>query len=154
MKKILTAFLVLVMVLGLAACSSKEENIPGTLSEIMAKITDVPSLEIAVMETELNAENWEHNTKIAMPEGAEGLVSDAMISAQAHSVVLIRLPEGADGDAIAQEILEKNTDPSQPSKWICVNPEMVEVVRRGDLILFVQSFETTTDEIVEKFNEL
>lgn len=158
MKKILSAVLAVVLMFSLVACGSKgtgeEKNIEGTLSEIMAKITDVPSLEtIMVMEEEITKDNYTYNMKTEMVEGMQGLMSNAAIGSQAHSIVLIRLPKDADGDAIAKEILEKNTD-GTPSKWVCVEAEKVEVVRHGDLILFVQSWEETTGEVVAKFNEL
>lgn len=162
MKKLLTIVLAATLALSLVACSSnggasstppEVKNIAGTLPEIMDKITDVPSLEIMLMDEELTSENFNYHTKIDMPEGAEGLVSGAAINAQAHATVLIRLPADADGDALAKDILTKNTDGS-PSKWICVNAEKTEVIRHGDLILLVQSTEVTTDEIVAKFNEL
>lgn len=164
MKKLLAIIMAATLAVSMVACGSKDDssnnntdggNTPAaSLQEIMTQITDVPSLkEFSTMEVEMTADDWEYHTKTAMPEGAEGLVSDAVISAQAHSVVLIKLPEGADGEAIAKEILEKNTDGS-PSKWLCVEAEKVEVVRKGNIILFVQSFEDSAKEIVDKFNEI
>lgn len=181
MKKLLVMILAAAMAVSMVACSSDDssssesssseviestsseetssedtssETTESPLADMMAQITDVPSLEIATMESEMTADNWEYNTKTTMPEGAVGLVSDAAISAQAHSVVLIQMPEGSDVEAYAQEILEKNTDPSQPSKWVCVQAEKVEVATKDNIILFVQSFETTANEILAKFNEM
>ncbi|MEG0018909.1 MAG: hypothetical protein RSE24_00620 [Oscillospiraceae bacterium] len=164
MKKLLTIALAGMMILSLTACGSKDagdgaaagkdKNIEGTLPEIMEKITAVDTLkDIMTMDEELTAENFTFHTKTEMPKGVEGLVSGSAIGSQAHAVVLLRLPADADGDAIAKDILAKNTDGS-PSKWICVMAEKVEVIRHGDLILFVQSWEDTTNEIVAKFNEL
>lgn len=165
MKKVLTIALTAILALSMTACSNggdagtdsnapeTSKNIEGTLTEIMAKITEVPTLEIMTMEEELTSENFLYHTKIEMPEGAQGVVSGAAIGSQAHAVVLIRLPEGADVDSITKDILAKNTDGS-PSKWICVSAEKIEVVSQGDLVLFVQSWENTSAEIVAKFNEL
>ena len=161
MKKILAIIMAATLAISMVACGSKDDSgetaqsngtPSGTLSEIMEKIKDVPSLGIETMEAEMTADDWEYHTKITMPKGAEGMVSDAMIGSQAHSIVLIRLPKDADGDAIVNELLAKNSE--GPSKWICVEAEKVEVVRRGDIILFVQSWEDTAKEIVSKFNEL
>ncbi len=163
MKKLLAIIMSAMLAVSMVACGSKNNssndanstNTPSaSLQEIMTQITDVPSMkDLSTMEVEMTAEDWEFHTKTKMPEGAEGLVSDAMIGSQAHSVVLIKLQEGADVEAIAKEIYEKHTDGSR-SKWVCVEPEKVEVVNKGNIILFVQSYEDSAKEIVEKFNEI
>lgn len=64
-----------------------------------------------------------------------GLASEAMITSQAHSIVLLRMPEGADMEA-AKTKIAKSID---PFKWICVgvDPDKVRVESNGDLICVV-----------------
>lgn len=64
-----------------------------------------------------------------------GLASEAMISSQAHSIVLLRMPEGADMEAAKTKIRES----IDPFKWICVgvNPDKVRVESKGNLICVV-----------------
>lgn len=64
-----------------------------------------------------------------------GLASEAMISSQAHSIVLLRMPAGADMEAAKAKIAES----IDPFKWICVgvNPDKVRVESNGDLICVV-----------------
>lgn len=64
-----------------------------------------------------------------------GLASEAMISSQAHSIVLLRMPEGADMEAAKTKIRES----IDPFKWICVgvNPDKVRVESNGNLICVV-----------------
>lgn len=64
-----------------------------------------------------------------------GLASEAMISSQAHSIVLLRMPEGADMEAAKAKIAES----IDPFKWVCVgvNPDKVRVESNGNLICVV-----------------
>lgn len=68
-----------------------------------------------------------------------GLASEAMITSQAHSIVLLRMPQGADLQAAKAKIAES----IDPFKWICVgvNPDKVRVESNGDLICVVMDEE-------------
>lgn len=68
-----------------------------------------------------------------------GLASEAMITSQAHSIVLLRMPQGADMEAAKAKIAES----IDPFKWICVgvNPDKVRVESNGDLICVVMDEE-------------
>lgn len=68
-----------------------------------------------------------------------GLASEAMITSQAHSIVLLRMPQGADMQAAKAKIAES----IDPFKWICVgvNPDKVRVESNGDLICVVMDEE-------------
>jgi len=67
----------------------------------------------------------------------EALASEAMISAIAHSIILLRFEEGADLEA-AKEQIRTTID---PRKWICVGVE--------DELVVVESFENTIIVIVD-----
>ena len=125
MKRFAALSLALLLLLFAAACSSDtdETENPGadmTVDEIMAQLI----------------------------EGAEGVVSEAMISSVAHSVGLVRLPEDADAQAVAEDI-EANAN---PNKWLCVTAEKTEVVSHGNLVLLVMSFEDDATTVVDNFN--
>ena len=155
MKKIATLFLAVLTCFALAACSggnggnASGEKLDMSLSEIMTSIYDGVET-VMVGETELNAENFQSFAFIEYKEGYEGLASEAMIGSQAHSVVLVRVPEGEDVAAVAEQI-KTNAD---PRKWICVEAEKTEVVTKGDVILLCMSFADTTDAIVANFEAL
>ena len=83
-------------------------------------------------------------------EGAEGLVSQPMIGAIPHFAGLIRLPEGADVNAVVEDI-KANAD---PRKWICVEAEKVVVEARGNVVLFVMSSTATADVMAENFQNI
>ena len=67
----------------------------------------------------------------------EGIASEAMIGAIAHSVVLIRLAPGSDIDGVKRQMREG----IDPMKWICngVPREEVIVENIGDVVLLVLS---------------
>jgi len=83
-------------------------------------------------------------------EGAEAVISEGMISAIAHSVVLVRVPEGTDAADVAAQI-EANAD---PRKWICVEAEKTVVSQHGSLVLLVMSSEATATAIAANFDAL
>lgn len=159
MKKTLSLLLAAVMLLALAACGAKapaadpSDEKPGdtmALSEIFENIlTDVADLP-AVTDIEITDENFESFLFISPIEGAEALASEGMISAIAHSAVLLRVPEGTDVDALVSEI-ETNAN---PRKWICVEAEKTIVTAHGNTILLVMSFTDTADAIAANFDAL
>lgn len=159
MKKALGILLAAVMLLALAACGAKAPaeapaaEKPGDTMElseifetILADVTDLP----AVMDIEINDENFESFLFIPKVEGAKALASEGMISAIAHSAVLLRVPDGTDVDALVTEIEEN----ANPRKWICVEAEKTIVSAHGNTILLVMSFTDTADAIAANFDAL
>ena len=71
-----------------------------------------------------------------------------MITSQAHSVVLLRLKDGADVEAAKDKIAES----VDPFKWVCVGvaPEKVRVESKGNLICVVLD-EENGDYYAENF---
>lgn len=159
MKKIATILTALALMLSLAACGDRSapETPPTptstqqdtrTLAERMTEIlTDVPDLP-ASFDTELDQDNFAYHLFIDPIEGAEGLASEAMMSAVAHSVCLLRVPEGTDPAAVAAAI-EENTD---PNKWICVGAEKVIVKQSGQIVLLVMSTGAVAEAIAANFD--
>ena len=88
-----------------------------------------------MMQTEINAENSEYFIGIPFDEIAEGWASEPMMSAQAHSVCLVRVKDKNKAVNIAEDI-KANVD---PRKWVCVGIERSEIITviRGDLILLI-----------------
>jgi len=162
MKRLWALLLVGALALSLVACSNTDNGGSGgdgsgqtdavddlTLSEVLEKIQKDVELPM-VGEMEVTDENFAGYFFIDPIEGAETLVSEAMINAVAHSVCLIRVPEGTDAAQVAADI-EKNAD---PRKWICVEAEKTVVKTRGRTVLLVMSTTDTTDAIVENFDAI
>jgi len=153
MKKLLSAAMALFLALGLFACGAKGEggkNADMPLDEMMDAILEgvenLPELD----NVELTSEKWASYAFIEPSEGMEGYASDAMMMPGAHSVVLIRVPEGQDAEQVAAQV-EKNAN---PNKWICVSAEKTIVKRHGNVILLVMSSASLADPIAANFDRL
>ena len=73
------------------------------------------------------------------------------MSSVAHSVVLLRLNNASDAEAVKQKI-EENVD---PAKWVCVQVDRqnVKVASKGNLVVLIMDDEIA-DKILENFNNL
>lgn len=80
----------------------------------------------------------------------EGMGSEPMISSVAHSLVLIRVPDGIDIKAT----MDKITKSVDPRKWICVEvkEENVKVVNYGNIIMLIMA--DNSQAYVDAFNSL
>lgn len=120
-----------------------------SLSDLMTSIlsgVETPGYAI----TELAAEQYPLYLFIDQPQGAQAVTADALIGSIAHSVVLMRLPDGSDVSGIAKQV----KDNADPRKWICVEAEKVIVKTKGDLVLLVMSAADTADAIAANFDAL
>ncbi len=120
-----------------------------SLEDIAKKLSDgleMPEVENIKVEKDLYP-NYIFTEYI---EGSQALANEAMMSSVAHSAVILKLPEGSNVEKIRSEI-EKNVD---PTKWVCVSAEKVEVVNNGNYILLVMSFTDIVDTMTEKFLEI
>lgn len=157
MKKAITLFLAICLLLSCAACGQPaaqggSDHVDGSLSDLLAQVTkDATDPEMVLLETEVTADNFSWFLFIDPVEGAEALVSEPAIgSSIAHCVVLMRVPASADAEAVRSEIEEK----LDPRKWVCVEAEKTAVLRRDDLILMVMSKADTVDKVTENFQAL
>lgn len=117
------------------------------LSTIMAEITTDLGEMPMIGEIEADKESFEFYTFVPYVEGAEAYISEPMMGSFAHSVVLVRLPEGQNANDFASKV-KANAD---PRKWICVEAEAVKVSTKGNLVLLVMSSEERVNKITSKF---
>ena len=116
------------------------EGQKGMFSSLQSQTVDVADSDFVQYYTGLeNGENLEYVVS-----------SEPMISSQAYSLVLAKVKEGVDANAVAKEMSEKvNT-----AKWICVSAEKLYVTSSGDIVLLVMSSEDMAKPIYEKFKTL
>ena len=151
MKKLSLCFMAILLMLGLTGCG--ERNVKGSLEEIMEKVyASVPENERPMMLTniEINDENIESFLGTSDIEYEEALASESGVGSIAHSVVLMRVKDNANVEAIKEKI-EKSAN---PRKWICVEAEDVEVESKGNLIILIMSSEVNTEKIETEFDKL
>ena len=112
------------------------------LTEKMELLVGGINDEMMVGTMEITADTYEYYA-IPAVEGAYAVVSMPMISAIAHEVILVELPEGTDAEAFAAE-MEANLD---PMKWVCVQPETTWVKAYGNYVVSVMSTVDMADAI-------
>ena len=153
MKKLLCLFSILFLTFGVVGCDKKVENknIEGSLEEIMEKLYEGIKEEEMPMMVEnipLTEENFQYYA-FTSAKYKEAIASESMTGSTAHSVVLIRLEDSNEADAVVKEIKEK----ADPRKWICVEAEKLYVLNKGDLVVLIMSNELA-DPIKANFENL
>jgi len=127
-----------------------EDTASNDLADIMAQILDglenLPFTENRAVESDM----FEAFLFIPYAAGYEAIANEAMISAIAHSAVLLHVPNGTDIENVAKSIEEN----ANSNKWICVFAEKTTVTINGEYILLVMSSEENTDAITENFSNL
>lgn len=157
MKKLGLFILICTSLFLITGCGNKkQQNVEGTLEEIMTKVyKDIPEDERPMMLTnmEVTEENIEYYLGATDIEYKEALASESGVGSIAHSVVLVRAKEDSDIEEIKTKIKEK----INPRKWICVGVEEKDVIveNKGDLIILILvEDETTRGSLKEGFNNL
>ena len=148
MKRTLLVLLAVAIAFGAVGCSEGvaeadtpvELSIEGSLEEIVEKIYLGVDHELPMtMTTVVDESNLAYFLGSEEVSFTEALASEPMMSSIAHSVVLLRAEEGADIEALMQNIKE-NAD---PRKWICVGVEEDQVIvdHVGDLVILIMDQE-------------
>ena len=156
LKQILLLLLVCTPLVFLTGC--EEQNVEGTLEEIMTKVyADIPEDERPMLGNIDVLKDVPDNIKYYIGtediEYEEILASEPMMGSIAYSVVLVRMKDGADIESAKQKIL----DTVDPRKWICVEVPKDDVIveSKGNLIILIMvKDETTRNKIEEGFNNL
>ncbi len=90
---------------------------------------------MALYNTVITDKNSNYFLGLKSLKGAEGLASESLMRPMAHSICLLRVPDGTDVEAVKKEIKE-NVD---PYKWVCagVDREKIVVDNIGNLIILI-----------------
>ena len=153
-KKLSLIIIMLVAAVVLTGCGNK--NIEGSLEDIMTKLyAEIPEDQrpMMLMNTEVTDENVEYFLGSKDIEFEEALASEPGIGSIAHSVVLVRVKDNAN----IQAIEEKIENSINPRKWVCVGVEEDDVIveDKGNLIALIMiEDETTREKIEDAFEKL
>lgn len=153
-KKLSLIIIMLVAAVVLTGCGNK--NIEGSLEDIMTKLyAEIPEDQrpMMLMNTEVTDENVEYFLGSKDIEFEEALASEPGIGSIAHSVVLVRVKDNANIEAIEEEI----ENSINPRKWVCVGVEEDDVIveDKGNLIALIMiEDETTREKIEDAFEKL
>lgn len=95
----------------------------------------------------LTEENSEYNTGVAMSAYKEGLCAEAAMSAQAHSICLLKANSAEEAAKLAEDVAAN----ANPRKWICVEAERTVVAYSGDTVLLAMSFNDLAQTVLDNF---
>lgn len=95
-----------------------------------------------------DAESVNYMTGLENGNDLEALVvSEPMMSSQAYSLVIAKVKDGADANAIAKEMSEN----INMRKWICVSAEVLYATSTEDLAFLVMSSEEMAKPVYDAF---
>ena len=95
----------------------------------------------------LTEENSEYNTGVALSAYKEGICAEAAMSAQAHSVCLLKANSADEAAQLAEDVAAN----ANPNKWICVGAERTIVAYSGDTVLLAMSFNDLAQTVLDNF---
>lgn len=139
-----------------APASSAEASggsaLAGSLEDLMAQMYNGISADEMPMvgNIELTEDNSEYCTGVPRSQYTEGLASDAMINAQAHSVCLLRAESAEAAETLAADVEAK----ANPGKWICVTAEKTIVDRIDNVVILIMTSADLADRIHANFQAL
>lgn len=156
-KKISLFVLSTLLLVGLTGCGS-EKNVEGSLEDIMASLyAEIPEDERPMLGN-INVlqdmpDNIEYYIGTTDIEYEEVLASEPMMGSIAHSVVLVRMKDGAD----IEDAKTKISEGIDPRKWFCVEvpEEDVIVKNKGNLIILIMvKDENIRNKVEQGFDNL
>ena len=141
MKRIIAFALAALLCVSLfACCANKKASLEGTPAEIIEKIYAQKSVEFAPMTISPDDPDygsmWDWFYYTGLADGSkikEAAVSEPMIGSIAFSMVVLRVNEGEDAKAVAQEM----KDNINTRKWMCVEAGDLQVVGYGDVVMLI-----------------
>lgn len=145
MKKMIALVLVMALSLTLAACGGKTADktpLAGTMEENVVKVMEASPVEFMVGPMPVDLTDTSEDGKWALSyftglqdaaKITDVCVYEPMMGSQAFSLVMVRVAEGADSKAVAQE-MKDNID---PRKWICVGADEVMAAGYADTVMLI-----------------
>ena len=146
MKKLIALMLVAVMAVSMVACGNKaaadKAPLEGTMEENVMKVMEIAPVEFmgGIMPVDLADTSEDGKWALSYFTGLQSAdsitdvaVYEPMMGSQAFSLVMVRVAEGADAKAVAQEM----TDNIDTRKWICVGADEKIVAGYGDAVMLI-----------------
>jgi len=145
----------LILMMNLKPASNLSVNRAEDLTVLVDQIYKGVSIEMPMLMTQeldmTDAETVKYFTGLENIDDIEYVVaSEPMMSSQAYSLVLVKVKDGVDADAVAKTMNE-NVD---ERKWICVTAEKIYSVASGDVVCLVMSNEETAKAVYDSFKTL
>ena len=144
-----------ILVMNSKPSSNLSVNSAEDLTALVDKIYEGVSIEMPMLMTQAldmtDSETVKYFTGLENIDDIEYVVaSEPMMTSQAYSLMLVKVKDGVDADAIAKSMNE-NVD---ERKWICVTAEKIYSVASGDVVCLVMSNEQTAKTVYDSFKTL
>lgn len=127
-----------------SAAPAPDEELSGMVDTLYAA-HPVELMMLTTSAVDLSDTDWcKYHTGLDADLAAKvdaAIVSESMTGSQAYSLVLARVKDPADAQAVADAMLEN----IQMNKWVCVMADKARVAVFGDKVLFVMSNTELTD---------
>ena len=138
MKKLIALMLVLVMAVSMAACGAKTKTpLAGTMEENTLKIMEIAPVEFmgGCTPVDLSDPNavWYFTGLSSADKITDVAVYESMMGSQAFSLILARVADAGDAEAVAKEM----TDNIDTRKWICVGADEKIVAGYSDTVMLI-----------------
>lgn len=140
MKKWIALMLVLALAVSMAACGGKsaaKTPLAGTMEENALKVMEIAPVEFmgGCIPVDLtDADSVKYFTGLQSGEKLTDLaVYESMLGAQAFSLILARVADANDAEAVAKEM----TDNIDTRKWICVGADEKIVAGYSDTVMLI-----------------
>lgn len=161
MKRCIALLLTVVMaVTMLAGCGKSTPNVLAdkSLEDILNAVYEEKIPEFPLMSTPVDMadeNSVKYFTGLSKEDGAkvkEALASESAMGSQAYSLVLMRLNDANDAQAVADAV-KAGID---TRKWICVEADDMRVVASGDVVMLIMvstvfAENITADQVAEAF---
>lgn len=158
---IIAIIAVIAVIAGVIAINSKPKtnlqtiNSAEDLATLIEKIYEGQTIKMPMLMTQTIDASDNDAVKAATGlENANNLeyvvTSEPMMTSQAYSLVLVKVKNGVDANAVAKTMNE-NID---SRKWICVSAEKVYTTSSNNVVCLVMSSEEIAKPIYEKFKTL
>jgi len=128
------------------------EDLKALADEIYAGVTiQMPPMIVSEALDMSDLELIQHHSGLKNTDGVEHvLLSESMVNAQAYSLVLVKVKDGADANSIAKTMNENINE----RKWVCVTAEKIYTTASGNVVCLVMSNADTAKTVYESFKTL
>ena len=152
---VVVAVVVVILMMNSKSSSNLSVKSAEDLTALVDKIYEGVSIEMPMLMTQeldmTDTETVKYFTGLENIDDIEYVVaSEPMMTSQAYSLMLVKVKDGVDAEAIAKSMNE-NVD---ERKWICVTAEKIYTVASGDVVCLVMSNEQTAKTVYDSFKTL
>lgn len=163
MKRIMTAFIAIILVFMMTACGNKSANESSvndmSLSDIISELYKKHDTGLALQTMDIDISDpdaLKAFTGLDSSDGiSEAVASEAMISSQAYSLVLVR----ADDPSGVSDIAKAMESGINTAKWICVEADDMDVAAAGNVVMLIMvssqlADSVTSAQMIEAFKSI